>query len=169
MLVGLFQHMNFFDNKTFELGTIAFGPGIISKLPMSKSTSLYTNLHVGAVPFAGLSGRFGPDTTQIRDYNYGGGAEAKLESTFNIGGWVGITFIGYYWWFSTFVGTAGNSYIALVRPRIAFRLFNNVSIGFEHLIYYSDRYPRDFPSVHSVRTEQKIFIQIFLEEFKFKR
>ena len=26
MLVGLFQHMNFFDNKTFELGTIAFGP-----------------------------------------------------------------------------------------------------------------------------------------------
>ena len=27
LLVGLFQHMNYFDNKTFELGTIAFGPG----------------------------------------------------------------------------------------------------------------------------------------------
>jgi hypothetical protein len=169
MLVGLFQQMNFFNNKTFELGTIAFGPGIISKLPMSKSLSLYTNLHVNIVPFGGLSERFGPDTTQVRDYNYGGGAQAKLESTFNIGGWVGITFVGYYWWFHTFVGTAGNSYIALIKPRIAFRLFNNVSLGLEHLIYYSDRYPRDFPSVHSVRTEQKIFLQIFLEEFKFKR
>jgi hypothetical protein len=161
--------MNFFNNKTFELGTIGFGPGIISKLQMSKSTSLYTNLHVNIVPFAGLSTHFGPDVTEFRDYNYGGGAQAKLESTFNIGGWVGITFVGYYWWIHTFVGTAGNSSIALIKPRIAFRLFNNVSIGFEHLIYYSDRYPRDFPSVHSVRTEQKVFLQIFIEEFKFKR
>ncbi len=169
MLVGLFQHMNFFDNKTFELGTIAFGPGIISKLPISKGSSLYTNLHISVVPFAGLSGRFGPDTTQVRDYNYGGGAEAKLQSTLNIGGWVSLTFIGYYWWFHTFVGDAGNNYIALIKPRIAFYLFENVSIGFEHLVYYSDRYPRDFPSVHSVRTEQKIFLQFYIEQFKFKR
>ncbi len=169
MLVGLFQHMNFFDNKTFELGTIAFGPSVISKLLVSKSSSLYTNLHAAVVPFGGLSGRFGPDTTQVRDYNYGGGAEMKLESTFNIGGWVGISLIGYYWWFHTFVGTAGNSYIGLIKPRIAFKIFNNISVGFEHLVYYGDRYPSDFPSVHSVRTEQKIFVQIFLEEFKFKR
>ena len=169
MLAGLFQQMNFFDNKTFELGTIAFGPGIISKLPMSKSTSLYTNLHVDIVPFGALSGLLGPDTSQFRDYNYGGGAELKLESTFNIGGWAGVTFIGYYWWFHTFVGVAGNSYIALVKPRIAFTLFNNVSVGFEQLVYYSDRYPRDFPAVHDVRTEQKIFLQLFIEEFKFRR
>ena len=169
MLLGLFQSMNFFDNPIFEMGTIAFGPGIISKLPISKTASLYTNLHADIMPFAGLSGRFGPDTTQIRDYNYGGGAELKLETTLNLGGWAGITFMGYYWWFHTFLGTAGNSYVALVKPRIAFRLFSNVSIGFEHLIYYSDRYPRDFPSVHSLRTEQKVFLQIFLEQFKFKQ
>ena len=168
MLAGLFQHMDFFDNKTFELGNIAFGPGIISKLPVNKRTSLYTNLHVGIVPFSGLSGRLGPDTTQVRDYDYGGGAEIKLEGMLNIGGWAGISFIGYYWWFHTYVGEPGNSYIALIKPMISFNLFNNVSIGFEHLIYYGDRYPRDFPSVHSVRTEQKLFLQIFLEEFKFK-
>ncbi len=169
MLVGLFQQMNFFNNKTFELGTIAFGLGIISKLPMSKGSSLYTNLHVDIVPFGALSSRFGPVIAEVRHYDYAGGAQAKLESTFNITEWVGITFVGYYWWFHTFYGTAGNSYIALIKPRIAFRLFNNVSIGFEHLIYYSDRYPRDFQSVHSVRTEQKIFLQLFIEEFKFKR
>lgn len=173
MLAGLFQHMNFFDNKTFEIGTIAFGPGIISKLLVGKSSSFYTNLHVDIVPFGALSNSFGPGTTQVKDYNYAGGAEIKLESTFNIGGWVGITFIGYYWWLHTFAGIAGNipgnNYIALIKPRISFKLFNNVSIGFEHLVYYSDRYPRDFPSVHSVRTEQKIYLEIFLEEFKFKK
>lgn len=48
--------MDFFDNKTFELGTIAFGPGVISKLPVSKITSLYYSFHFGIVPFGGLSG-----------------------------------------------------------------------------------------------------------------
>jgi hypothetical protein len=168
-LVGIFQHMNYFDNKTFELGSIAFGPGIISKMLMGESTSLYTSLNVALVPFGGLSGRFGPDTTEVRDYDYAGGAELKLESTFNIGGWVGLTFVGYYWWFHTYIGTKGNSYIGLIKPRITFNFFRNMSFGLEQLVYYSDRYPRDFLSVHSVRTEEKIFFQIFLEEFKFKK
>jgi hypothetical protein len=170
MLAGLFQHMNFFDNRTFELGTIAFGPGIIAKLPMDHNSSIYVNLHVAIVPFGGLSNRFVvTDTSQVRDYNYCGGAELKFECTYNIAARVGLTVIGYYWWFHTFIGVPGNSYIALIKPRITCRIFDNVSIGFEHMIYYSDRYPNDFSSVHSVRTEQKIFVQIFLEEFKFKR
>lgn len=170
MLAGLFQHYDYFDNKTFELGSIAFGPSVISKLPITKSTSLYTNLHLGFVPFGALSNRFGiTDTAQVRDYSYTGGAEAKIESNFNIGGWVSLAFIGYYWWFHTYVGVAGNSSILLIKPSITFKIFNNVSLGFEHLIYYSDSYPRDFSSVHSVRTEQKIFVQVFIEEFEFKR
>jgi hypothetical protein len=169
MLVGLFQHMNYFDNNTFELATIAFGPGMVSKWPITKSTSLYTDLHVSAVPFGSLSGRFVTDTSEYRDYNYGGGAQLEFESTFNIGGWVGLTLAGYYWWFHTFVGTAGNSYVAIVKPRITFKLYKSVSIGFEQLIYYADRYPTNLASVHDVRTEQKVFFQIFIEEFKFKK
>lgn len=169
ILAGLFQHMSYFDNNTFELATLAFGPGVISKLPMSKSTSLYTDFHLNIVPFGSLSGQIVTDTSEFRDYSYGGGAELKFESTFNIGGWVGITLVGYYWWFHTFVGVAGNSYVAVVKPRVTFKLFNNVSIGFEQLIYYADRYPTNFASVHDVKTEQKVFFQIFLEEFKFKK
>jgi hypothetical protein len=139
-------------------------------MQISKSSSFYNNIHINIVPFGALSRRHGiTDTSQVRDYNYAGGAEAKLESTYNIGGRVGITFVGYYWWLHTYVGIAGNNYIALVKPRITVKLFNNVSIGFEHMIYYSNRVPTNFPSISSVRTEQKIFLQIFLEEFKFKK
>lgn len=168
-LVGIFQHMDYFDNKTFELGTFAFGPGIISKLPISNNSSIYTNLHVSLVPFGALSGRFGPDTTQIRDFDYDAGAQITIESTYNIAGWVGLTFTGYYWWLHTIYGTAGNSYVGLIKPRIAFKIYDNMSIGFEQLVYYSDRYPRDFTSVHSVRTEEKVFFQLFIEQFKFKK
>lgn len=169
MLLGLFQHMTFLDNKTFELADMAFGPGIISKLPISKSSSLFTDLHAAIMPFGALSGRLGPDTSQVRDYNYTAGTELKFESTLNIGGWTDISLSAYYWWFRTIVGDPGNSYVALIQPSIKFRIINNLNIGFEHLIYYSDKYPRDFPSIHSVRTEQKIFFQLFLEEFKFKK
>ncbi len=170
MLGGVFQHMNYFDNNTFELGTFGFGPGIVSRVPMSSNSGLYTNLHVAIVPFGGLSTRSGPiDTTQVRDYNFVGGAEGKIECNYNIAGRVNITFIGYYWWLETYAGVAGNAYVGLIRPRIAVRLFNNVSIGFEHMVYYSDRYPRDFVSVHTVRTEEKIFLQLSLEEFKLKQ
>jgi hypothetical protein len=168
-LVGIFQHMDYFDNKTFELATFAFGPGIISEIPFSHNSSLYTNLHIGIVPFGALSNRFGPDTTQIGDFDFDGGAQMSLETTYNIGGWVGLTFTGYYWWMHTYHGIAGNSYIGLIKPRIAVKIYDNMSIGFEQLVYYSDRYPKDFTSVHSVRTEEKVFFQLFIEQFKFKK
>ena len=169
MLVGLFQHMNYFDNITFELATLAFGSGIVSKLPLSKSSSLYTDLYLNIVPVGSLSGQIVTDTSQFRDYNYASGTEVKFESTFIIGEWVAITLLGYYWWFHTFVGVAGNSYIAILKPRIAFKLFNNISIGFEQLVYYSDRYPRDFAYVHDLKTDQKIFFQLYLEGFNFNK
>jgi hypothetical protein len=166
MLVGGFQHFDYFDNKTFELGTIGFGPGIIGKLQVSPNSNLYTNLHVGVVPLAGNSTRFGPDTTQLRDYNYGGGAELKLECYLNLGSYLGFTFTGYYFWIRTYVGYAGDHFIGILKPSIALRLFNNLSIGVEHLVYYSDRYTRDYGNFHQVRTEQRVNLTLFFENFK---
>lgn len=166
MLIGGFQHYDFWDNSTFELSTIAIGAGMISRLPVGESSNLYLDFHLGIVPLAGNSTRLGPDTSEFRDYNYGGGAEGKLESTLNLGGWVSFTFRGYYYWIHTFVGNMGNNFVGIVKPSIAFKLFNDISLGFEQLIYFSDRYPREFPEVHEVRTAQKIFLQLYIDNFK---
>ena len=38
--------------------------------------------------------------------------------------------------------------MAIIRPRIELRFVNNLSLGFEHLVFYSDRYPMTFmPSI----------------------
>ena len=169
-LMGGFQHFNYFDNETFELATMAFGPGIVSMLPIESSSNLNTTFTFGIVPLAGNSTRFPvTDTTQYKDYNFGGGAEAKLEATLNLGGWVKITFIGYYFWIRTYVGTAGDHYIGLIKPRVELRLFSNLSLGFEHQVYYSDRYTRDFGEFHKVRTEQKVILSLYFEDFKHQR
>jgi hypothetical protein len=36
-------------------------------------------------------------------------------------------------------------------------------------VYYTDRYPRDFPDFHDVRTEQRIFLQYYVDNFKQQR
>ncbi|MCX6121078.1 MAG: DUF3943 domain-containing protein [Ignavibacteriales bacterium] len=167
MLLGGFQHFDYYDNLTFELATIAFGPGIITKLKVSPNSNLYTNFHVAIVPLAGNSTHFPiSDTSQARDYNFGGGAESKLECTLQLGSWVSFKLLGSYYWIRTYVGYAGDHYIGILKPSIGVRLFDKLSIGVEHLVYYSDRYTRDYGNFHDVRTEQRIQLTYYFENFK---
>jgi len=164
LLAGGFQYYDYWDNKKFELGTIGFGGGLISKWPISKTSNLYTSIHLALVPFAGNSTRFGPDTTQVRDYNYGGGFETKFESTVNLGKYATATLRYYFYWIRTYIGVNGNNYIHILKPRITVKLYKYLSIGCEYSLYYNDRYLRGFNPIHSIQTDQKIFLLIYLED-----
>jgi hypothetical protein len=164
VLFGVFQYSDYWDNKTFELGAIGFGGGIFSKLPVSKTSDLYTNINLALIPFSGNSTHFGPDTTEFRDYNFGNGLEGKFESTLNLGKYASASMIFYYYMIHTYVGLPGNNFIGILKPRITVRLYKQLSIGFEHFVYYNDRYLRDYPAIHSVQTEQKVFLLLYLED-----
>ena len=164
ILAGAFQYYDYWDNKKFELGTIGFGGGVISKLPVNKTSNLYTSIHLALVPFAGNSTKFGPDTSQFRDYTFGGGLETKLEGVFNLGKYATASLIYYFYMIHTYVGPPGNNFIHILKPRITVRLYKDLSIGYEYYLYYNDRYLHDFPAIHSVQTEQKVFLLFFLED-----
>lgn len=164
VLYGAFQYDDYWDNKTFELGTIGFGGGVITKYSFSKDIHWYTSLHLALVPLAGNSTRFGPDTTQVRDYTFNDGFESKIESTLTLGKYASASFAYYYYYLHTLVGERGNNHINILKPRINIQIVKNLSIGFEHYIYYDDRYLKKIPAIHSARTEQKIFLSLFLED-----
>ncbi len=166
ILAGIFQHYDYWNNKVFELGTLGFGPGLISRVTLGRNSNLYSGIHLAAVPLAGNSTRFGPDTSDFRAYNFGGGFEARLEETLNITKWVSLGFNAYYYWIRTYDGIPGTSIVGILKPRIAFTLLRNTSIGLEHHIYYNDRLVKKTPDLHLVRTEQKLFLQIYLEDSK---
>ncbi|MGA7722006.1 MAG: DUF3943 domain-containing protein [Ignavibacteriaceae bacterium] len=168
MLTGLYQYYDYFDNRAFELGTFGVGGAVMTKLKLNKSDNLYTNLHVVFDPFGGNSRVSGPDTSQLRDYEFGGGAHTMLETTLNLGGWINFSITGYYYWFHTYSGTPGDNYIALFNPSISLNVYKDISAGIEQVVYYSDRYSKYYSSTHTVRTEQKLFVQIYLENFKFR-
>src|SRR4030095_11001084 len=50
MLVGISQHFDYWNNKVFELGSLGFGPGIISKIKFKRHSNLYSGLHFAIVP-----------------------------------------------------------------------------------------------------------------------
>ena len=164
VLYGAFQYYDYWDNKTFELGALGFGGGLITKYPITKTIDLFTNIHIAGVPIAGNSTRYGPDTTQVRDYTYNNGVEAKFEARLNIGTIVSTSLSYYYYILHTFDGPPGNNYVAILRPRIDVRLYKNLSIGFEHFQYYDDRYLKNSPAIFSDRTEQKIFLTYFFKD-----
>lgn len=164
ILFGAFQYYDYWDNATFELGTIGLGGGVFSKVPIGKMVNLYTNIHFALVPFAGNSTHFGPDTSQVRDYNFGDGLEGKFESTINIGSYATASFIYYYYFVRTNVGAAGTNFISILKPRITVRLYKDLNIGFENYVYYNNRYLQDAPAIHSVTTEQKIFLLFYFED-----
>ena len=164
ILLGGFQYYDYLDNKSFELGTIGFGGGAFSKLPLSKTSNLYTNVHLALIPLAGNNTQLGPDTSQLRDYNFGGGLEAKFETTLNIGKYATASMMYYYYMIRTYVGASGNNFIGILKPRITVHLFKDMNIGYEHFIYYNDRYLRGFPGIHSVRTEEKLFLIFYFED-----
>ncbi len=165
MLLGVFQHYDYFDNKTFELGSFAFGGGIMSKYPLSKESYVFTNIHLGGVPLAGNSTRLGPDSSEIRDYTYNGGAEGKFETGLNLG-WGSVQINGYAYWLHTYIGAPGNNYIGILRPRVTIRLVKNLSIGFEQLFYSSSISVSGLGDFHAVRTEQRIYLVLNVGNFK---
>jgi hypothetical protein len=174
LLEGLFLYYDYWDNPTFELSTIGLGPSIFSKLPLGKNSNLYTNAHIGIVPFAGTSTEPISDTSLSRDFNFGYGWEAKFETSLSLGK---VATIGVAYQYSMVhcinsvgqdepaFGSLGNNNISILQPKITIRIYKDMSIGYEYYLYSEihnniDGYPRFASSL----TEQKFFIQFYFED-----
>ncbi len=165
MLFGLTQGFEYWDNKAFELCTMSFGSAVITMVPLGKGTNLFIDFHLAVIPFAGNSTQIITDTSQGRDYNFSGGAQAKCDLTLNVGDIFSATLLSYYYWISAYVGPPGNNYMGIIKPRIEFHLFSVVGIGFEDQIYYENLYLRGLPSNNKVYTQQRLFLTFYFADF----
>ena len=166
VLAGLFQHYDYWRNSIFEVAALGFGGGIISRKPVARHSNIYSALHIAIIPLAGNNTRFGPDTSEFRHYNFGGGLQGKLEETFNLHNWATLGFTAFYYWIHTYDGLPGNSLVGILKPTITKRIFKNWSVGFEYHIYHNDRFLNGKSDLHITRTEQKLFLQLYLEDAK---
>ena len=101
---------------------------------------------------------------QFRDYNFGGGLEGKFESSLNFDKWATATLAAYYYWTHSYIGLKEDNLLAIIKPRIAIRIINNLSVGYEQAFYSNNIHSPDLPILHINRTEQKIFLMLYLED-----
>ena len=164
ILIGAFQHYNYWDSRVFEVSVLGFGGGIIAKWQLSKNSNFQTAFHLGVIP---LSATNSPHVDIVeagvhgRNYDYDSGAEAKFEGTLNLGDRVQLTVIYYLYGLHVIVGPAGDKIINIFKPRIAVRLFGKLSLGFEYLYFHKDSYLRDFPDIHAGNSEQKLYLMMY--------
>ncbi|MFI4963710.1 MAG: DUF3943 domain-containing protein, partial [Legionellales bacterium] len=102
MLIGIFQHYDYWDSKSFSIGVSAFSAGIAHKLTLSKNSDIETQINLGIIPLAGINSPY--VEVEERDYDFSGGINGKFESTLNIGGSVLITASYYFYALHTYVG-----------------------------------------------------------------
>ncbi len=170
LLIGGFQYFDYWNNRVFVLGSLGFGVGIISKISLPKNSNLFSSAHIALVPIGANRTNFGPDTSPFRDYKFGGGVEAKVEETFNLNKYAAIGLNAYYYWLHNYEGDPGRSSIGIIKPRVTLKLLKNLSVGLEHHVYYVNQYLKNnpTPTLQLTRTEQKVFLQLFLEDPKRK-
>jgi hypothetical protein len=164
LLTGFFQYYDYWNTRNFDLGALGFGGGLFARYPLSKQVNLYTNAHLGVIPLAGNSTRFAPNQNGLRDYVYATGLHGKLETTLSLGKYASAAFVYYHYWLKSFEGLAGSNSVGIVRPRLTVNLFRNVSLGYEHFGYTTNRRLEAFPTQRSTITDQKIFLQLFLQD-----
>jgi len=168
MLLGFFQHYDYWDNYSFEMGALGLGPGVITKLPFHAfgvENQFYTNFHLGIVPLSGKTSKQGVDPeTETRDYNFGWGGESKIEIALNIGDITTLSFAGYYYYLMNYQGIPGESFLAIMKPKIYFTVYRNFKVGFEQTLQYDDSFHSTEATGHGMHTEQKAFILIYLED-----
>lgn len=164
VLGGIFQQFDYWNNKVFEIGSLGFGPGIITRLNLGGNSNLFSGLHLAGVPIAGYSTRVGPDTSLFRDYPFGGGWEGRIEERLNIGERVSLGINAYYYWIFNYEGSKGKSRIGIIKPFVTVRLIKNLSLGFEHHVYWDNHFIDEESTLHIAQTEQKLFLQLFFED-----
>ncbi len=164
LLIGAFQHYNYWDSKIFEVSALSFGGGAIARWHLSKKSNFQSSFHLGVVPLGASNSPYidiVEDGVPGRNYDYSGGAEAQFEGTLNLANIGQVTAVYYRYWLHTYIGPAGNKTIGVFKPRIAIRLFSNLSIGYEYLYYQKDGTLRDLPNVHKRNSEQKLYVMLY--------
>jgi hypothetical protein len=166
ILKGFFQHYDYWRyNEVFEIGSMGFGVGMITRSVTDKRSALHTILHLAVVPLAGNNNPFLPDSAEARSYNFGGGLQAKLEAYFNINNRMTFGIRSYHYFITTYIGEPGNSLVGIIKPYLSVRIFNRLHLGMEHHIYHNDRYRPHDEKFHFTRTEQKFFLQWRFAEY----
>ncbi len=163
MLIGMFQHFDYYNSTYYEIAANSLGAGIIYKFPTVSDVTFESSLHIAGIVLGGGNNvpeayKYEADGTAYRDYNFGMGFANKFETFLGFQN-KGYLFLGLYnFSIYTIDGANGHDNLIIFNPRIAVNLTKSTDIGFE-MKYY--RRASNYTQLNDVLTkvyEAKIFL-----------
>ena len=168
MLLGGFQFYDYWNTDSFELGTLGFGGGLISSMPLSKKTTWQNQFTLAAVPLGASNSKKivqeGEQNPGFKNYTYSGGAEMRMESAINFG-WAEVGAIYYFYYLVTYVGEPGYNVIGILRPRVSVKIFKIMNVGYEYLLYTRHDYFKTGSDFRAQTGEQRIYLLLNFGNF----
>ena len=160
--LGGFQHYDYWNTDTFEIGTIGLGGSVLTKMSFSKQKFFENELHLAAVPLGASNARkvvVDQLNPGYQNYTYSGGAEIKYRTTLDLDfAQIGAEYDLY--WLHTYVGEAGDNLIGIFRPHISVRLYRAVNVGYEYLHYRRNDSNGQGPTIHVTSHEQRLYLEM---------
>lgn len=163
MLIGMFQHFDYYHSTYYEIGANSLGAGLIYKFPTFGDVSFESSLHIAGIVLGGGNNvpeayKYEADGTAYRDYNFGSGFANKFENYLGFKN-KGYLFLGLYnFMIYTIDGAAGRDNLIIFTPRIGVKVTPTTDIGFEFSYY---RRSSNYKKLNDVLTkvyEAKVFI-----------
>jgi len=165
MMTGLFQHYDYWNTDTFEIGTLGIGGSWLSRIQFDGDSDFQNEFHLAVVPLGASNQRkIVVDTTNpnFQNYTYAGGAQLKYQTSLT---WHRFSFLAQYYlyWLHTYVGPSGNDLIGILRPRIAFRVYRGIGISYESFLYHRTSTNPNGGTIRNHTTEQRVYLLLGFE------
>jgi hypothetical protein len=163
MLIGMFQHFDYYHSTYYEIGANSLGAGIVFKFPTVSDVTFESSLHIAGIVLGGGNNvpeayKYEADGTAYRDYNFGSGFANKFETYLGFKN-KGYIFLGLYnFMIYTIDGADGRDNLIIFTPRVGVKVTPTTDIGFEFSYY---RRASNYTKLNDVLTkvyEAKVFI-----------
>jgi hypothetical protein len=141
MLIGLFQHFDYYSNTSYEIFGQSIGPGIVYKIPTRSGVEFEALFHFAGIALGGGSNikeafKYEADGTAYRDYNFSVGFTNKFETLMNIKK-TAYFFLGIYdFQYYTEDGADGTDNLLMFNPRFAIAITPTLYIGTDYNLYH---------------------------------
>ncbi len=160
-LLGISQQYDFVNLDVIKIGSMSFGPELLSSFPLGKNFTLITGPYLGAIILGAGDNEY-VESYQGRNYNYGWGFKGKMDVKL-IHPQLGRLYVDYsYFYIDSREGAPGNDQLHVTVVSYNLPLWHRLGIGVEYFNYYRNAHYVEYPDVtKSIKGFRGLFSILF--------
>jgi len=144
-LLGLFQHYDYINAETIELGGTSLCAGLISRFDLSSRARLTITPQLGWMIIGASNNEYVVE--DLRDYNYGTGFTAKLDGLLDLQKYGSLLLRWGHYTIYALEGARGTDRLNVLLGEYRIPVWKQVALGIQYSHYRRNSDYRDFPDV----------------------